>query len=357
MTISQVFNMAPSMADFLCDYWGPDHCDPDAWTHPVSTFGIEGVKLGEKRMTMWSETTPTSANRARKYGTDQGAVESLADDIDQNGIDTKCAVGYIDAETGERIGTNHRYHASERLNIPGWMIQHVDFSECEDPEWARELFSRAINNERTLRQNNNTVEDVEQLIIYGIENGNITTDKQVEDTITMVSNNSFSKHKQTKLKNAMSIRLHRQGGDKSGLERYVLVEVSEFNKICENNPEDSYVKDIIENDHEHHLFINMKNWGSRTNSLITRGAQAAKDNAPLHLSFSVEKPSRTESLQTKREKVFDTMLKNTKDDIDTLMMYKFQKGYYPWDNPECQHTFVAQDTHNETLDTFIPWKV
>jgi len=52
-------------------------------------FGIEGVKLGEKRMTMWSETTPTSANRARKYGTDQGAVESLADDIDQNGIDTK----------------------------------------------------------------------------------------------------------------------------------------------------------------------------------------------------------------------------------------------------------------------------
>jgi len=64
----------------------------------------------------------------------------------------------------------------------------------------------SINNERTLRQNNNTVEDVEQLIIYGIENGNITTDKQVEDTITMVSNNSFSKHKQTKLKNAMSIR-------------------------------------------------------------------------------------------------------------------------------------------------------
>lgn len=354
MTISQALNMNPSTSDFLCDYWGPDHCDPDAWTHPVSTFGIDGVILREKRMTLWEETQPTSANRGRKYGTDHGAVESLADDIEQNGVDTKCAVGYVDAETGERIGTNHRYHASQRLGIPGWMLQHVDFSECDDPEWSRELFSRAINNERTLRQNNNDPEDVEQLVIYGIEKGNITTDQQVEDTIKMVSNNSFSKYKQTSLINAMTILLHRNGGDKSGLKRYVMIDNKEFYRICENNPEDYYVKNIVENEHEHHLFINMRNWGSRTNSLITRAAQACRDNAPLHLTFSVDKPTRNESIDTKRSKVMETAIKNTSDDLFTIMSYKMQHGYYPWDHPGCQHMFVAQDTHNETLDTFIP---
>lgn len=356
MTISQALNMSPSLADFLCDFWGIDYCDPEAWTHPTSTFGIAGVKLGEKRMTLWEETKPTSENRGRKYGTDHGQVEELADDIEQNGIDTKCAVGYVDAETGERIGTNHRYHASQRLGIPGWMLQHVDFSECDDPEWARELFARAINNERTLRQNNNTPEDVEQCIIYGIEKGNITTDKQVEDIIKMLSNNSFSKYKQTTLINAMSIRLHRGGAAKSGLKRYVLVDNKQFNILVEklSEEDDYYVKNIVENEHEAFLFINMRNWGSRQSSLISHGARVTTGNHPLHLAFSVDKPSRHESLQSKRDKVMDTHMVNVEQDLLDIMTYKMKYGYFPWRHPDCQHMFVAQDTHKEKVDSLIP---
>lgn len=358
MSISEIFNVEPSVADFLCPYWAVDYCDPEVWTHPVSTFGIDGVVLGEKRMTLWTETTPTSENRARKYGTNPTVVDGIVDDIEQNGIDTKCAVGYVDAETGERIGTNHRYQASQRLNIPGWMIQHVDFSNCENPEWSRELFSRAINNERSIRYNNNSVEDVEQLIIYGIENNTITSDQQVEETIKMVSNNSFSKHMQTKLMRKMNLLLHRGGGDKSGLERYVLIDESQFQDIVEKNPrEDVYVDNVIKNDHEYHLFINYPNWGSRTNSVITRGAEAARKNAPLHTTTSVGKPSRVESLQTKREKVFDTGFKNVEDDLDALFTYKFKNGYFPWRHPECQHTMIGQDAHKDELDKFIPWKI
>lgn len=356
MTISQILNTSPSVADFICDYWGLDHCDPDSWTHPVSTFGVEGVVLGDKKMILWEDTNPSPENRGRKYGTDAGKVLELVDDIDQNGIDTKCAVGYIDKETRERIGTNHRYKASERLGIPGWMLQEVDFSNCEDPEWAREVFARVINNERCLRQNNNDPEDVEQMILYGIENGNITTDKQIEQYIHMTSNNSFGKQKQKTLINSMLIKLHLLGNDKSSLERYITLNDGDFQDLVDRS-EDSYVTDIIKDTHQNHLFINYGNWGSRTNSVLTQAAESARKDGPLHTTVSVGKPTRNESLQTKREKVFDTGFKNLEDDLNVLFQYKFRNGFFPWRHPKCQHTMVPQDTHNEDLNTFIRWSI
>lgn len=343
-----LFNASQTSADFLCDYWGMDHCDPDSWTYAVSTFGIDGVSLGEKKMVLWEDTQKSDLNIGRKFGTDLGSAERIAEDIRQNGIDTKCPVVYIDGDNGDRVGGGHRYRASQILGIPGWMCQLVYFKS----NWAKERFARKINNERSFIQNNNSPEDVEELIRLGIISEEIQTEQQIRDEIRFQSSNSFGKQRQESLANSLILELHLKGTNTIKLERYVTYNDDSYKSLVERS-DDSYVEEIISNSAEYCHYLNHMNWGSRTNPLITVAAEASRKDKPLHLINSVAKPSVKESLKTKRDKVFDVTLKNLEVDLDSLYAYKFRNGCYPWRNKNCQHTFLAQDTHNEDLNSFI----
>ena len=34
-----------SCSEFICSYWGADHCDPNSWSYQPSTYGVEGVGI------------------------------------------------------------------------------------------------------------------------------------------------------------------------------------------------------------------------------------------------------------------------------------------------------------------------
>ena len=58
-------------------------------------------------------------------------------------------------------------------------------------------------------------------------------------------------------------------------------------------------------------------------------------------------PSARESLDQKRDKVHGNYFSNLSATLDTLFSYRFTNSCYPWDHPDCEHAFLAQDHHKE----------
>ena len=109
---------------------------------------------------------------------------------------------------------------------------------------------------------------------------------------------------------------------------------------------DSYVNDVLSDPDVRNYYINMDNWGSRTNPLITEAAKCKLDSW-LNIQASVSLPSKTESLSVKREKVHDVFLTNLADSLDKIFMYKVKNGCYAFQHRNCNHAFLAQDHHQE----------
>ena len=55
MTIAQTLNIPKSKHDYVTEYFSLEQMDPDAWTYPVSTKGIEGIELLHKAYGLWTD--------------------------------------------------------------------------------------------------------------------------------------------------------------------------------------------------------------------------------------------------------------------------------------------------------------
>ena len=341
-TVAQTLNIPKSKHDYVTEYFSLEQMDPDAWTFPVSTKGIKGIELMHKAYGIWKNVVKQN-NLGRVNGTDSSKVAEMIDDIRTNKVKSTQPPVFIDIDTGDIITGGHRYEASAVLGIPGWMFQYV---RCSDA-WARKRFAKALNNERVFACTLNDKAEVIEHIKYGIKEGKITCEQDIEDEAFLIAGHGCCKSaavRATIVKEMVSF-IANNGITSVQLERYTSHNEKTYADFLSRSADD-YVKDVINNGENPNYYVNMDNWGSRTNPIIVEAAKCRKDQH-LNIQASVSLPSARESLEQKRDKVHGTYFSNLSETLDTLYSYRFTNSCYPWDHPDCEHAFLAQDHHKE----------
>jgi hypothetical protein len=340
MTISEIFNLPESKEDYHTEYFPTKLMNPDVWNFIVTDKGIDGIEIVDKQYGLWKDVVKQN-NIGRFKGTNPHKVKEIRDDIEQNGVDPNTPPVFIDIETGDILTGGHRHDASGLLGIPGWMFVFV---KCKN-HWARKRFAKALNNERVFHSTNNDRDEVIEHIKYGIKHGEITCQQHIEDEIRLIANNSLSVTVQGTLVKEMVSYIASNGITTVKLNRYTSHNEKTYYDFVDRSS-DSYIDDVLSDPNVRNYFINMDNWGSRTNPLITEAAKCKLDSW-LNIQASVSLPSKTESLSVKREKVHDVFLKNLTSALDKIRIYHAVNGHYPWEHPKCDHAFLAQDHHME----------
>jgi hypothetical protein len=139
--------------------------------------------------------------------------------------------------------------------------------------------------------------------------------------------------------------IHNSGNTNVKLERYTSHNEKTHQDYVDRST-DNYVRDVLNNPEVRNYYVNMDNWGSRTNPLITEASRTPL-NSWMNIQASVSLPSRTESLSVKRDKVHGVALNTLATTLDKVFMYKVANGCYPWQHRNCDHAFLAQDHHME----------
>ena len=343
MTISEALDVENSNLDYITEYFPLKIMNPDVWTFPVTDKGIDGIELLQKEYGLWKDVIKQN-NIGRFLGTDKHKVQEMCDDISQNKVDPNQPPVFIDVETGDIITGGHRHDACSILGIPGWMFQYV---KCND-HWARKRFAKALNNERVFACTLNNKAEVIEHIKYGIKEGKITCQQDIDDEAYLIAGNGCCKSKAVRatiVKEMVSYITTKGIAPNFQLERYTDHNDNTYNDfVCRST--DEYVRDVINNPDVRNYYINMENWGSRTHGIIME-ASKCKPDSWLNIQASVALPSKVESLSVKRKKVHDVSFANLSHYCDNIRIYHAVNGCYPWDNPNCQHAFLAQDHHKE----------
>ena len=342
MSLATLFDLSDDLSEYVCQYFDEKLMDPENWTFPVTDKGIDGIEIIEKKFGLWKEVVKQN-NLGRYLGTNAHKVTEIKEDIEQNGIDCTQPPVYIDIDTGDIITGGHRHDACSYLGISGYMFVFV---RCEN-HWARKRFAKALNNERVFHATMNSVEEVIEHIKYGIKHGELSCQQQIEDEVRLIANNSISKTVQGRLVKEMVSFIHNSGNTTVKLERFTSHNEKTYEEFVSRST-DTYVAEVLNDSSVRNYYINMDNWGSRTNPLITEAAKTPLDSW-MNIQASVALPSKVESLDVKRGKVHSVALANLESALDKVFIYKVTNGCYPWKNPKCQHAFLAQDHHLEDV--------
>ena len=112
--------------------------------------------------------------------------------------------------------------------------------------------------------------------------------------------NFLSKTVQGRLVKEMVSFIHNSGNANEILERYTSHNEKTYQDYVDRST-DPYVKDVLNSTEQRNYYINMDNWGSRTNPLITEAAKTPTDSW-MNIQASVSLPSRVESLKKNERK-------------------------------------------------------
>tara|TARA_Y100001951_G_C11260195_1_gene252018 strand:+ start:78 stop:1154 length:1077 start_codon:yes stop_codon:yes gene_type:complete len=348
--LDTVFNVSHN--PFICQYWDAQACDPNNWNYKPSTYGVKGVELvGSPEMKLFKELTGNWKNPGRAYGIDFGKCQEIEDDIRQNGINTKeGSMIYWDVDNNSKINTYHREHVSSQLDIPAWMGQGVRF----DNETARIRFACKSNNRKQLTHNNTSGKDVETSVRKVLQLENTYTKKAIQDEVEDLGCH-LSTTTRDKIINKLLVEFTMSGKTESG-EDYTPHNADTIWRLLEEI-DDPWVKDYWTNDEQTTLAIHMANFEARVGSLLSSTTAATTNHSPLNIIFSVTVPKGKETLDSKREKVFSTFIPSVEDRIMTTMgLGEMHRATFPWNHPDAEHRFVAQDNNKEKPDVLIKIK-
>ena len=347
--LDATFNV--SYNPFVSQYWDAEACNPDNWNYKPSTYGVKGVELVDTpNMKLFKELTGNWVNAGRAYGINLGKCQEIEDDIRENGIDTKeGSMIYWDVDDSSKINAYHREYVTAELKIPGWMGQGVRF----DNEKAKIRFACKSNNRKQLTHNNTSVKDVESTVRRVLELENTYTKKEIQDEVHYIGDH-FSTTTRNKIVNNLLVEFISKGL-KSG-ERYTPHNADTVWRLL-NEIDNPWVEDYYKNEDEVSNYVYVKNFDSRIGSIITQASLARNNNAPLHMIFSVDVPTGKETLDSKREKVFSTFIPSVEDRIMTTMgLGEMHRATFPWNHPDAEHRFVAQNNNKEKFDVLIKIK-
>ena len=337
-TLSEVFKCKYTPSEYANDYFEAKLFDPEVWTFPVTDKGIEGIEIIEKNYGLWQDVKKQD-NIGRVYGTGDVQVNLLKEDVQQNGVDSSCPPVFIDIDTGDIITGGHRHDACAHLNIPGWMFVYV---RCASP-WARKRFAKTLNNERVFHSKLNNKDEVIEHIKFGIAENELKTQTDIEKEVAIIANNSLTATVQGTIVKEMMSWIVTQKNLSVKPNRYSSHNDKTFADFVARST-DEYVDEVLNNseDHGHNYYVNMENWNSRTNPLLTQAANVPLDGH-LNIQSSVGLPSKVEDLSTKRNKVHNVYFPRLSKDCRKLFHYFVSNGCLPWEHPDCEHAFLAQE--------------
>ncbi len=356
-----------SYAPFLSSIWRTEHCDPNNWAYTPSTYDVEGVELvGDPHMVLWKDLKSINmTNPGRKGGIDFVATAKLKNDIVENGINTdEGSMIYYDVDSNEKINGFHRELVCSELDIPGFMAQGVRF----DSPLAKVRFCTRSNNRILLQHNNTSAADVETAVRNVLELSPPPTRKSISKEVNFLGHH-LSDGTRDNIRDTLFAE-YLCSGVKLGI-RYIPHNQNTINILIEKNfkyvkgrsknppkQTSAWYNEIWNNPDEHCLIVYMSNVEGRIGSLLTSNLKAVEDNKPLHLLFAVTLPSEKQTLQFKREKVFTTDLHTVEERILRAFgkdkgIGEYHRSMISWNHPDCQHRFVAQDSHNENFDDLI----
>lgn len=336
-----------SCSEFICSYWGADHCDPNSWSYQPSTYGVEGVKIiVDPHMKAWSDLK-SWVNPGRADGVDYGKVDQLCEDIEENGIKTDCQMVYYDVDTNERINGEHREVLSRKLDIKGWMMVGVQF---ETPQ-AKIRFALVSNKKKIDIFNPLKAKDIEATV-RELMSLTQMTDDQIKKECRDLGKGAIGKPEWERIHNRL-IAERRLTGKCDGAERLYEWNETAFETFLKES-DDPWVTDYHNNDSEITLYINEKNWDHRIGSIITSAAEAAVANKPLHFIIGVKLRS-NEELNTTRKKIMTDRLKSLGRKISNIfgMDYDRHAPILAWNHPDCEHRFLPQDSLKENSKRLV----
>tara|TARA_B100000131_G_C18029691_1_gene577918 strand:- start:55 stop:1098 length:1044 start_codon:yes stop_codon:yes gene_type:complete len=331
---------------FLCEYWRPEHCDPENWIYEPSTYGVEGVELvGDKHMVKWSDLNGHFVNPGRKEGINYSRVQELKDRIKEDGIDTNGSVIYYDVDTNERINCAHRNTLSDDLKIKGWMGQGVRFSNLG----SKIRFATKSNNRKGLIHNNTSIDDVE-CAVRELMNVEVKyTEDYIKEQVNDIGNH-LTKKQNRKISESliMEVRLNNKT---ISHDRYHYYNDDLVKKLL-GKIDDPWVKHYWENEDEVTYYLNAGNFESRVGPLLSANKEAVDQEKPLHLIFSVSINNLgKDSVQDRRDNVFNKQIRFLENRIlGTFDFGEKQRKQFAWNHPECEHRTVAQKTPENTKE-------
>ena len=344
MTLKETFSTSVDNADFLCDDWGVDHCDPDAWPEP-STYGVDGVELvGEKHMKLFSDYTGIWTNPGRKNGTTEKGCIALANEIDTNGINTKGDLIYFDVDLDAKVNGGHREGASEIRGIPGWMSHGVRFRDEE----ARIIFANVSNIKKRMFHQNPSQADVEASVRELIDVTGECNENYIRQMVNLLGAHLDNKQK-NRIIDKLVIELKFDGNIKN-TDRYQGYNDDRLKKFFSYHKDNDWISSYWDSDTEYTIYFNMEHYTHAIGTLIGLNRLAKENDKPLHMVFTVGVPKgrSSESLQTRREKIWSKFMPRIEDDIlKSLGMGSDHRFLFRWNHPDCVHVAVSQDNTNE----------
>ena len=368
MTLQTEFNTSESHADFLSEYWRPDHCDPAKWNQP-DTHGVEGVYFeGPMAMKRWDELKSWK-NPGRKYGTVEADAQELAKRIIKDGIIPSDPI-YFDVDTGEildgelekilkdRINGGHRQRASEILRILAWMMQGCRFAN----EAAKVEFANRSNIMKRMHHKDPSPDDVESTVRTIVNLLGEFGTEFVKDKIEF-HGEGLTYHQRKAIFDRLENESIKSGKIKSG-DRYQKYTDKNASSLFESkeNKNNEWVKNYYFSN-EVTQFINMDKFTHYQGAIVTSGAKAGDNPCHFYVNFDIKTLGKTRSrrtLQGMRDSFFSNDIKTYEDSLLKLQGKDLtddrNRRDFPWNHPDCEHVALAQDNENEDGLIVIPLK-
>ena len=372
MSLQTEFNTSQSNADFLCQYWRPEHCDPNNWNAP-STYGVEGIILvdrngnpleeGDKSGMHMREIGASSDNPTRYQGTALARIDHYYKVITDPDKGIKCLDPiYYNIETGKTLNGNGREGGGRKASIKAWMYQGVRvvpsltrtvkeielrFGAESQPKEEDGVFQTPLSKDDVYT----TVKEIYE------ESGNYNLESVYADV------EHYGKHLVTGDKNSIKIKLKKgfeENGDMENTDQFQPYDSNTYVSALEKKPDDEWVKTIFKEEDERVQFIN----GNKTNhyysNIMNAGLDAkADDESPLHfiVTFPVSDNTTAASLQALRDSFFSkhiAKLENTMMKLTETSVNDRNRLMFPWNHPDCKHVTLAQDRKNEKNIVVVP---
>ena len=345
MSLNELLNTDQSIADFLCQHWRPEHCDPSVWEEP-STYGVEGVELvGVPHMKLWQETTAWN-NPGRKKIL-QKDIKHFADTIETVGIKPSRVV-YFDVDADETNNGAHRRGLSGILGIPGWMHQGVRFAN----EAAKIRFANVSNHVEELYHLAPNKADIKSAVEQVLKMEVASFSKQVIREEVNLQGVGLTERQRLDIVNELYTEFMLDDRMVT-TERFRDLNNDNVSKLLDAIGEaesDSWVKDFWNNDDEYTICVNAGNFEARIGSILASAAIASHNDKPLHIVFVVPIPNGKETLTSKREKFFSMHLASLEErmiKLHGLVDNAKTRRAFPWNHADAEHRAVGQDTQNE----------
>tara|TARA_X000000368_G_C23021086_1_gene708041 strand:- start:97 stop:1248 length:1152 start_codon:yes stop_codon:yes gene_type:complete len=361
MTLSQTFNIAPSDTDFLCQYWRPEHCDPNEWNTP-STFGVEGAILvdkdgnhleeGDKSGLHMKKFTRSWDNPTRSGGTSLSRVKSYTEIIKTEGMGIKPSDPiYFDYETDENVNGNGRFGASEKCNITGWMQQGVLF-QSEEAKLLFAALSQPKNKKGIFGEvlSKDDVTSTVKALCKATHEGETEWDEDyVAEMVDRVGSHLSDSDKRSIRRQLKKDFIANPNMNYGGIQSFdVGTHVTFLNR--EEFKNDEWVENIFNDDEKYKQFVSTDE-GKMTHSysgLMKQNVESNLAGEPLNLVVNLKPPTGRSStnLDGSRDEFFSKHIKRLEDLIiksNGLPLDDLTRRRFAWNHPDCQHVALAQD--------------